>query len=138
MSRGKFRADQGALIFEQDISGEKNRTMLVADLDPSRAGHVPRVMKGNLDLISRAAKFFDTSGRKSGQPPSAAINLIVREERIVRNFVFLALPHHHVCGIVQHPLNQHATTLSHDHRGVRMFTHYDWQAPDMIEVTMRD
>ena len=68
----------------------------------------------------------------------ATIDLVVGEERVVGDIGLLFLSHHHVGGVVQHALDEHAAGLRHQNRRVGMQAHRDRQTADVVEMAMRD
>jgi hypothetical protein len=135
---GEARAWQGALVLEKDVSGEEDRAVPVAYLEPGRAGHMARGVQDDLDLVPAAAELFRVAEGDPGQALGDPVDLLVREERVVQYVLVLALAHHDARGVVQHALDQHAARGRHDDRGRGMLAHGDRQAADMVEVAVRD
>ena len=82
--------------------------------------------------------FFDVVKRQSDDARRAAVDLVVREERVVGDVGIFLLAHHHVGGVVQHALDEHAAGLRHQDRRVGMLAHRDRQTADVVEMAVRD
>ena len=60
------------------------------------------------------------------------------EERILADAALIALPFHHLHGVVQDTLDQEVAELGHQHVRLRKMANGDRQAADVIVMTMRD
>ena len=80
-------------------------------------------MKSEFDVILGPGKFFRTIQGVGQQARRNTINLIMREKRVFHDAFFFTFANHDVRGIMQHPLDEHATRECHDHRGVRLVPH---------------
>jgi len=138
VSGGEFRAVEGALVFEEHVTGKEDGAVFIMQFHAGCSGDVTGWMEDDLDVVFLTVEFFGVSVREAGQSRGAAVDFFVREKRILGDVFFLFLSNHHVRGIVQHALDQHVTGLSHDDRRFRMFAHDDWKAADVIEMAVRD
>ena len=138
MSGRKTCTFERALIGEKDVTGEKDGAVFVDEFDGGGAGDVAGRVKHDLDFVFGPTEVFGLIEIQADHAFAAAINFLVRKQRIVGNVGLLALAHHHVGRIVQHALDEHAAGSRHQHRGVGMLAHQDWQAADMVQVAMRD
>ncbi|MEY4004181.1 MAG: hypothetical protein RLZZ221_277 [Verrucomicrobiota bacterium] len=138
MPGGELRAGQRPLVLKEHVAGEEDRAVLVMDLDRRGAGDVAGRVEDHLDLVLRPAEVLRVAEGKAGEAFRAAVDLLVREERIVRDTVVLTLAHHHARGVVQHALDEHAARRGHDHGRVRLRAEQDRQAADVVEVAVGD
>ena len=72
------------------------------------------------------------------KPVHEALDFLVREEWVTGDIVLFLLFLHHIGGIVQHLVDQHAARLGEQHRGFRMLAHHDGQTADVVQMAMRD
>ena len=138
MTGGEARAFERALIGEKDVAGKKDGAVFVDEFDGGGAGDVAGGMEHDLDFVFGAAEMFSLIEIQADHAFAAAIDFFVGEKRIIGDVGLFALAHHHVGGIVEHALDEHAAGGRHQHGGVGMLAHQDRQAADMVQVTVRD
>jgi len=112
--------------------------MLVVKLDGRGTATWPAWWKITSISSLRPPNRFAMAKLETGEALAAAIHLIVGEERQIRDVLLLFLPHHDICRIVQHALNQHPAGNRHDDRRVGERPHDNWQAANMVHVAVRD
>ena len=96
-------------------------------------------VEDDLDLVLAAAEFLGVAeGDGRCRRLAHAVDLVVREERVVGDVVLLLLAHHDVGGIVEHALDQHPARRRHDDGRVRVLPHRDRQAADVVQVAVGD
>ena len=138
MSDGEMRALQRALVFEQHVACQEDLAHPVVDFHGGGSGDMAGRVEHELDLTLLALDFFDLLERQADKAADQVFDILVREERIARDAVLLLLLLHHIGGIVQHLLDQHAAGLGEQHRGLGMLAHDHRQAADVIQMTVRD
>ena len=87
-------ARQRSLILEEHVAGDEDGAMLVVKLDRRGADHVAGRMKDDLDLFLARLEPLGLTKRDRSKPFRQPVDLLVGEERVVRDVFLFLLPEH--------------------------------------------
>ncbi len=138
VARRELRAAEGALVLKEHVPGHEDVAMLVADLDSTGAGDVSGMVQHDLHLVGLALEFLGLEKLHADEARHAAVDLFVREERVIGDVVLLFLAQHDVGRVVEHAIQYHLARMGHDDLGIRVLAHGDRHAADVVQVTVGD